>query len=135
MNVDAADIHLRNTGSAHCGENPPPVGIAGESGRLDQGRLRDRIGNQARLGNTCRIAHFNLDEARRALAVTHDGLGQFHAHRLHRGRQHRKIRMFGGHRLAARGTGGDQHAGIVGGCVPVHGDAVEGSVHRIAQQA
>jgi len=89
------------------------------------------VGDLAALVASLAPFHGDGHELGGALAVAHDGLGQFPGH-VDQGGAH-----FGPARLVARDeghaglAGGGHNEGIVGGGVAVHGDAVERLVRRL----
>ena len=93
------EVHAGVPGGAR---QPAPVGIVAEDGRLRQRRRNDGPGDEPGVVQGIRTVDVALDEARGALAVPRDGLGDADAH----GRQSRlqllRLGGPGGDWIAAR---------------------------------
>ena len=124
-NVQAGRVHPRRADGS---QDAPPVWIGGVQRGLHQGRFSDAIGHAQALLGIRALLHAHHHNARGALAVGDDHAGQGAAQLFQRLGKARVARVD-----VRAAPGGDQGHRVIGGTIPVHGDAVEAALHRGAQ--
>ena len=117
--------------AAHGGDDAPPVRVAPVQGRLYQLRVPHRPGHALGIGTGCRPGHMDTGNLGRALAVLYQHIGQIPEYGGQGGGQRLERFLVGrGHAGCAVGKAIQR---VVRGGVAVHGHAVEGQLHGVAQ--
>src|SRR5216683_990268 len=133
LNVDESGIKL-HPGAPRSRKNSPPVWVAACEGGFHQRRSRNGLRDSLRSRFSLRAAHFDFDDALRALAVGHDLQRERTANFFQRGSERA---MRGGASLDRRRPRlpvGKHEERVVRRSVAIHADRVERAARDVTQR-